>query len=93
MFKTLALLRSMTLLLPLQIAEYAQQFSFSQLDCDDVSKRRRLLQRLLKKHECSSTDELLDRAKQAEAGLDRWFELEGETAHIFLAVADSIVEN
>ena len=47
------------------------------MDYDDISSRRQKLHRLFKRHACTSSEELLEKAEHASAGLDRWFAMEG----------------
>lgn len=60
-----------------QVAEYARTYNFSQIEYDEILHRKQKLNRLFKRHGCSSSEELLDKAAQAAAGLDRWFTMEG----------------
>ncbi|KAK9798188.1 hypothetical protein WJX73_001384 [Symbiochloris irregularis] len=63
-----------------KVAQYTRTFRFSQLEYDELMRRRKQVLRLLKRHDCSTSEDLLDKAAEAEAGLDKWFAMEGQTA-------------
>ena len=60
-----------------QVEAYAQQFRFLQLEHDEVSQRLLLLERLLKQHSCTTSEQLLDATAKAGSSLDQWFQMEG----------------
>ena len=60
-----------------QVGAYAMQFRFLQLEHDEVTSRLKALERLSKQHGVASSADLLGAAAQAEADLDRWFQMEG----------------
>ena len=60
-----------------QVEQYARRFRFSQGDHDDTSGRLQQILRLLKQHGASRSEELLERATEAESKLDHWFQMEG----------------
>ena len=61
----------------MQVEAYAQQFSFLQLEHDEVAERLAELERLLKQHTCLTSEQLLDATAKAESSLDQWFQMEG----------------
>lgn len=44
---------------------------------DEIAARLRLLERTVKQYGASTSDQLLDRAAEAEERLDQWFQMEG----------------
>ncbi|KAK9819715.1 hypothetical protein WJX72_001582 [[Myrmecia] bisecta] len=60
-----------------KVSQYAEQFRFLQLEHDQVAERLEDLERLFKQYDCSTSDELLAAAEQAERDLDQWFQMEG----------------
>ena len=46
------------------MVEYARQYKFSQADYDELYKRLQQLERLMKQHDVSSADELLQLAEE-----------------------------
>ena len=57
---------------------YARKYRYLQQDHDNASDRLHLVERLLKQYDCTTSTELLAGVAEAEADLDRWFQLEGD---------------
>ena len=73
-------MRGMTLHGLVQVEAYAQQFRFLQLEHEEVSQRLLQLERLLKQHSCTTSEQLLEATAKAGSGLDQWFQMEGGLA-------------
>lgn len=61
----------------LQVAAYAKKHRHLQQEYDAASARLQQVERLLKDCQCSSSEELLQEITEAQADLDRWYQLEG----------------
>lgn len=61
-----------------RVVQYARLYRFSQAEYDELSKRLQQLERLMKQHDASSADELLEMAEKQGAALDLYFQLEGQ---------------
>lgn len=57
---------------------YARKYRYLQQDHDVASDRLHVVERLLKQYDCSTSTELLTGVAEAEADLDRWYQLEGD---------------
>ena len=66
--------------LVMQIASYAAEMAASLNELADVEARLAEVRSLLQQHGCSSADQLLASAAEAERSLDDWFRTEGELA-------------
>ena len=70
-----------------QVAAYARKYRYLQQDYDDAASRLHAVERLLKQYQCSTSEELLTEVDQAQADLDRWYELEGDSPYYTLDAA------
>ncbi len=61
----------------MQVGAYARKHRYLQQEHDEALQRLQLVERLLKQFDCSSSQELLTAV--AEADLDMWYQMEGET--------------
>lgn len=75
------------LLCLLQVGAYARKFRYLQHDHDEASQRLHAVERLLRQYDCSTSLELLTGVAEAEADLDKWYQMEGQ------AVFDSLCNN
>ncbi len=64
----------------IQVGAYARKHRYLQQEHDEAQQRLQLVERLLKQFDCSSSQELLTAVAEAEADLDMWYQMEGETA-------------
>ena len=66
----------------MQVGAYARKHRYLQQEHDEAQQRLQQVERLLKRFDCSSSQELLTAVAEAEADLDMWYQMEGETAII-----------
>ena len=66
----------------MQVGAYARKHRYLQQEHDEAQQRLHHVERLLKQFDCSSSQELLTAVAEAEADLDMWYQMEGETAII-----------
>lgn len=69
----------------LQVGAYARKYRYLQQDHDEASHRLLVIERLLKQYDCSTSEELLTGVAEAEADLDKWYQMEGQAAAALLA--------
>ena len=60
-----------------QVAAYARQHRYLQQEYDAALSRLQAVERLLKQYQCSTSEELLSETDNAQADLDRWYQLAG----------------
>jgi DNA repair ATPase RecN len=82
-----------------RVLQYGQLYRFSQADYDELSARLQQIERLLKQHDATSADELLEAAERQGAALDTYFQMEGqrgqleaEAQRLLLQVREQAVE-
>lgn len=68
----------------LQVGAYARKYRYLQQDHDDASHRLHAVERLLKQYDCSTSTELLTGVAEAEADLDKWYQMEGDHTRLLL---------
>lgn len=71
----------------MQVGAYARKYRYLQQDHDEASGRLQAVERLLRQYDCATSRELLAAVAEAEADLDTWYQLEGQTKHT-LPLAD-----
>lgn len=57
---------------------YARKYRYLQEDHDEASDRLHVVERLLKQYDSTTSTELLTAVAEAEADLDRWYQMEGD---------------
>lgn len=65
-----------------QVASYARRYRYSEADQADVSERLQVVIRLCRQHDCADSAALIAAATQAEASLDTWFRMEGQSLKV-----------
>ena len=79
----------------LQVAAYARKFRYLQQDYDEAASRLHAVERLLKQYDCSTSQELLTGVAEAEADLDKWYQMEGQpqTDIMLLSLCDGSLKH
>lgn len=63
-----------------QVAAYARQHRYLQQEYDTAAMRLQAVERILKQYQCSTSEELLSETSNAQADLDRYYEIAGRLA-------------
>jgi DNA repair ATPase RecN len=59
------------------VERYSRQYRFNHMEYKEVSERLQEVQKLMKQHDATSADELLNAAESAAAALDTFYQMEG----------------
>ena len=76
--ESLNVARSAVIAAQRSVEKYGKQYRFNPTEYDGVSKRLQDIQKLMKKHDALTLEELLSRAKDAEMALDEYYRAEGK---------------
>ena len=63
-----------------QVAAYARQHRYLQQEYDTAAMRLQAVERILKQYQCGTSEELLSETSNAQADLDRYYEIAGRGA-------------
>ena len=64
----------------MQVTAYARKHRYLQQERDEAASRLQQVEKLLKQYDCSTSGELLQAAAEAEADLDKYYQMEGAPA-------------
>lgn len=68
----------------MQVGVYARKHRYLQQEHDDAAHRLHVVERLLKQYACTTSTELLTAVAEAEADLDKWYQMEGDHTRLLL---------
>ncbi|GMH43682.1 hypothetical protein BSKO_11604 [Bryopsis sp. KO-2023] len=78
------------------VMTYAETFQFDEFEYDEMGERLRKIEVILRDFDCSTSEEILKLAKEAEEKLERWYQMEdkqGDWAEELACVKEDVTQD